>query len=148
MREKEARPMPLLDPQMAEKITTLQSLDDAIAFRLDTLNQPCPECAPAGRCAQHDNDVHLIASYQNRHAAAYRDALTGLDPADIATIMQPGDDPPTTAAVLSIAVMARLRELAADGPVMTHLDGQPVVIELDGQVIIEHPLTPTGHATP
>jgi len=34
--------MPLLDPQVTAKIGILQSLDDAIAFRLSRLNLPCP----------------------------------------------------------------------------------------------------------
>ena len=133
--------MPLLDPQMSAKIGTLQSLDDAIVYRLDRLNVPCENCRPDGRCAEHDQDEHLIAAYRDRYAAAYRDALDGLDPADIALFIEHGDATPPSVAVLSIAVLTRLRELAAAGPIMTELDGRPVVIELDGPVIVEHPLT-------
>ena len=134
--------MPLLDPQVPAQISVLQSLDDAIAYRLDRLNAPCPDCGPAARCAEHRQDEHLIASYQDQYAAAFQDALAGMDPGDITLIMQPGDDTPPTAAAFSLALLARLREIAADGPVVIELDDGPVVIELDGPVILEHPLLP------
>lgn len=54
--------------------------------------------------------------------------------------MQPGDGTPPIVGVLSAALLARLRELAADGPVMTQLDGHLAMIELDGQALVEHPL--------
>jgi hypothetical protein len=63
-----------------------------------------------------------------------------MDPDDIEQIMQPDDGTPPTVGVLSAAVLRRLRELAADGPVMTQLDGRSVMIELDGQAVVEHPL--------
>lgn len=125
--------MPILDPQMSVKLSELQTLDDAIAYRLGRLSQPCPDCGPAARCPEHHHDEHLMTSYQNRYATAFQDALAGMDPDDIALIMQPGDNLPPTAGAMSLAVLARLRELAADGP---------VVIELDGPDIIEHPLQP------
>ena len=134
--------MPLLDPQVSTQIGALQSLDDAIAYRLDRLNVPCLDCGTAARCAEHRQDEHLIASYQDRRAATLRDTLAGMDPADIALIMQPGDDTPPTAAAFGLAVLARLRELTADGPVLVELDGGPVVIERDGPVLLEHPMVP------
>lgn len=134
--------MPLLEPQVSAKLGTLQSLDDAIAYRLGKLSQPCPDCAPGARCPDHQHDEHLITSYQDRHAQALSDALAGMDPADIALIMRPGDDLPPTIAALSVALLIRLREMAADGPVVVDLDEGPVVIELDGPVILEHPLQP------
>jgi hypothetical protein len=109
---------------------------------LSRLQSPCQACDADGRCPEHRQDENLIASYQDRHAAALQDALAGMDPGDIALIMQPGDDLPPTAAAFSVVVMARLREIAADGPVVVELDDGPVVIELDGSVIIEHPLLP------
>jgi hypothetical protein len=132
--------MPLLDPQVTAKIGTLQSLDDAIAFRLSRLNLPCPDCTADQKCIDHACDLDLIAGYQDRYAAACRDALADMDPDEIEQIMRPGDGTPPIVGVLSAAVLARLRELAADGPVMTQLDGHPVMIELDGQAVVEHPL--------
>jgi hypothetical protein len=134
--------MPLLDPQASAKIATLQSLEDAIAYRLSMLQAPCQACGPGSRCPEHRQDEQLIASYQDRYAAAFQDALAGMDPGDIALIMRPGDDTPPTAAAFSLALLARLREIAAGGPVVIELDGDPVVIELDGSVILEHPLLP------
>jgi len=84
----------------------------------------------------------LITHYQDRYAQALQDVLTGIHPNDIALVMQPGDDTPPTAAALSLVILARLRELAASGPAVTELDGRRVVIELDGPVVIEHPLPP------
>ena len=136
----EAAPMPLLDPQVTAKIGTLQSLDDAIAFRQSRLNLPCPDCTAIQKCIDHACDLDLIAGYQDRYAAACRDALADIDPDDIEQIMQPGDGTPPIVGVLSAAVLTRLRELAADGPVMTQLDGHPVMIELDGHAIVERPL--------
>jgi hypothetical protein len=138
----EEAPMPLLDPQVSAKIGTLQTLDDAIAYRLTRLQVPCQACGPDGRCPEHRHDEHLLASYQERYAAAFQDALAGMDPADIALIMQPGDDLPPTAGAMSVAVLARLKELAADGPVILDLGDGPVLIEMNGPVITEHPLQP------
>lgn len=76
--------MPLLDPQVSAQLGVLQSLDDAIAYRLGKLTQPCPGCGPAARCDEHHHDQHLLTSYQDRYAAALSDALAGLDPDDVA----------------------------------------------------------------
>ena len=134
----------MLDPEMSAKISTLQSLDDAITYRLGQLTQSCQDCRPDARCPEHGHDERLLADYQDRYAAAFRDVLADLPPDDIALIMQPGGGAPSTAAALSVAVMARLRALAADGPVIIELDGRTVAIELDGPVIVEHPLTTAG----
>ena len=130
--------MPLPDPQVTATIGTLQSLEDAIAFRLGRLSLPCPDCTADHKCIDHACDVDLIAGYQDRYAAACRDALADIDPGGIEQIMPPGDGTPPIVGVLSAAVLTRLRELAADGPVMTQLDGRPVMIELDGQAVVEH----------
>lgn len=134
--------MPLLDPRMAEKIGTLQLLDDAITHRLDKLNLPCPDCRPDARCAEHHHDEQLITGYMDRYAAAFSDALAGMDPDDIALMMQPGDDTPPTVSAVGAALMTRLRELAATGPVIIELNDRKVMIEQDGPVLLEHPLTP------
>ena len=63
----EAAPMPLLDPQVSAKIGTLQSLDDAIAFRLSRLSLPCPDCTADQKCIDHACDLDLIAGYQDRY---------------------------------------------------------------------------------
>ena len=132
--------MPLLGPHLSKMVGTLQLLDDAIAYRLDRLNPPGQHCRPDARCAGHRHDEQLIATYQGRYAAAFRDALAGMDARELALIMQPGDDIPATAAGLSLAVMTRLRELAAgpESPVVIELDRRPVVIELDGPAALKH----------
>jgi len=100
--------MPLLDPQVSAKIGTLQALDDAIAFRLGRLNLPCPDCTADQKCIDHACDLELIAGYQDRYAAVFREALADMDPDDIEQVMQPGDGTPPTVGVLSAAVLARL----------------------------------------
>jgi hypothetical protein len=122
----------------------MQMLDDAIAYRLSQLNLPCGECAPGQRCAEHAHDALLLDSYQDRYAAAFQDATAGMELDDITAIMQPGDGAPLLTGALSLAILAQLRELASDGPAVTELDGRAVVIELDGPVIIEHPLPSEG----
>lgn len=114
--------MPLLDPHLSEKIGTLQLLDDAIAYRLDRLNPPCQHCHPDARCAGHRHDEQLIATYQGRYAAAFRDAITGMNPHKIDQIMRRGDGTPPTAALRSTAILTRGLEIAADGTVVTELD--------------------------
>ena len=132
--------MPLLDPEVSAKLTTLQMVDDALAFRLRRLDQPCPDCAPGQKCIDHAHDAGLVAGYQDTYDAALRDALAGADPGDIDQIMPPGGDMPATAGALSVLTLARLRELAADGPVAVELDGRQVMIELDGRNVVEYPV--------
>ena len=74
--------MPLLDPHISAKIGMLQSLDDAIAFRVSRLNLPCPDCTADRRCTDHACDLDLIAGYRDRYAAACRDALADIDPGE------------------------------------------------------------------
>jgi hypothetical protein len=136
--------MPLLTPEISAKIGTLQTLDDAIAFRLNRLSLPCPDCAPGQRCVEHACDASLVAGYQERYAAAFQDAVADIDPDDIDRIMQHGDAIPPTVGLLSAAIIARLRQLAADGPAVTQLDGCPVVVEPDGTVVVEHPIAVDG----
>jgi hypothetical protein len=133
--------MPLLKPETAAKIAALQPLDDAIKFRLNRLSLPCPDCADDQKCDDHAADVDLIAGYQDRYASAFSDALADMDPEEIKEILQRDNEIPPTVAVLGTVVLKRLRELAADGPALMHLDGRDVVIELDGDAIVEHPLT-------
>jgi hypothetical protein len=139
--------MSLLAPEVSAKLTNLQMADDALAFRLRRLDQPCPDCAPGQKCADHAGDVTLVARYQDACNAALRDALAGADPADIDRFMPPGGDTPATVGALSVLMLARLRELAADGPVVVDLDGRPAIIELEGRNVIEHPL-PDGTGSP
>jgi hypothetical protein len=59
--------------------------------------------------------------------------------------MRHGDGLPPTVLALSMLMRARLRELAADGPaVVVRLDGGLVVLELDGEMLAEHPLAADG----
>jgi hypothetical protein len=136
--------MSILNPETSAKLGTLQVLDDAIAFRLGRLNMPCRDCTPEQKCADHAWDVDLVEGYKDTYADAFREACAGMDPEDIDQIMRRGDDMPPTVGVLSAAVLARLRELAADGPAVTRLDGRSVVIELDGRAVAEYPLATDG----
>ena len=48
----------------------LQGLDDAIAFRVARLAQPCPDCdLTDDRCDDHSCDVALVDGYRQRAAA-------------------------------------------------------------------------------
>ena len=136
--------MPELDPEVSAKLGTLQVIDDAIAYRRSQLNLPCPDCAPGQRCTEHAQDEVLLDNYQDRYAAAFQDATAGMPPDDVAMILQPDSDTSPTVAAFCLAVLARLRELAAEGPVVTELEGRTVVIELDGPRIVEHLLPPGG----
>lgn len=117
--------MPLLDRKVSAAIGTLQSLDDAIAFRLGRLNQPCQDCAEDEKCAVHSYDERLVVRYQARYAAAFCDAIAGMDSHKVGQIIERGDGIPQTAAVRSTAILTRVLETAADGPVVTELDGRP-----------------------
>jgi hypothetical protein len=132
----------LLDPQVAARITELQSLDDAIASRLARLSGTCTDCPPGDRCPGHAADAGLIATYRRRHADVLAQALDGTDPALAAGIMRHDPSTPPTVLALALAVDARLRELAAHGPVITRTDLGPAVFTLEDGELIEHPLTP------
>jgi hypothetical protein len=132
--------MPLPDPVVSGTLGTLQSLDDAIAFRFGRLQRPCLDCTPRHKCTEHAFDQYLLEAYKARHAAAQADALAELDPDDICKLTRAGDLPPA-AAIVRAAVTARLQEAAA-GPVVIELDREPVVIELYGQPLAEHSLPP------
>lgn len=109
--------MPLLDPDMSAAIGTMQSLDDAIAFRLGKLDQPCPDCVPQRRCIVHSYDERLVERYQARYAAAVSDALARLEPDAVVRVMRPGVRPAT--ALLATAILTRLHEAADGGPAVT-----------------------------
>ncbi len=133
--------MSLLDPGTSATFGTLQTLDDAIAYRMHRLGQPCQLCAPALKCAEHAQDESLLEGYQDRYVAIFQQALATMDPGTVEQIMQPGDATPKTTNLLAAAIITRLRKLAANGPIITELDGRPVLVELDGITVIEHPLT-------
>lgn len=130
-----------LDPEISAKLGTLQSLDDAMAYRSSRLDLPCRDCRPGQKCTDHAGDVRLLETYQERYIEAFRDAVAGMDPADMAKVLQPGDDMPPPSDIMALSMAAHLRNLAADGPVMTKLDGRPVIIEVDGTNIIERPVS-------
>jgi hypothetical protein len=132
--------MPLLDPHTSRKIGVLQLLDDAIAYRLDRLNLPCQACRPGARCADHRRDEELITGYTDTYAATLSDVLAGMDPDDIERMIRPGHHTPPTAGGVGTALMTRLRELAASGPVILELNGRTVMIDQDGPVPLDHPL--------
>lgn len=112
--------MPVLDPDLSAAIATMQSLDDAIAFRLGRLDQPCPDCIPERRCTAHSYDERLVERYQARYAATFSHALARLDPDAVVQVMQPGVRPAT--ALLATAILKRLQEAAADGAVVTEME--------------------------
>lgn len=128
--------------EVPAKLATLQLLEDAIAFRTHRLNTPCPDCTPSRKCDDHACDVDLVERYQARYATAFTDAFANVHPADITLVTQPPDGTPPGIALTCAAILDWLRDLAADGPIVTDLDGSPVVIELDGPNVIEHPLAP------
>jgi hypothetical protein len=131
----------LLEAEISARLTTLQMAEDALAYRQQRLSRPCPDCAPGRRCPDHAHDEGLAGRYQHACDQALSYALEGTDPADVSRVMPPGSDVPPTAGALGVLTLARLRELAADGPVETVLDGRPVMIELDGEGnIVEYPL--------
>jgi hypothetical protein len=132
----------LLDPETSARLLTLQSLDDAMTFRLTRLGSPCGDCAPDERCMDHAYDEGLITGYRERHGSVITELFAGMDPADVDKATRQGDGTPPTVIALSLAISARLRELAADGPFVTEFDGRMVVIELDGTLLVEHPLMP------
>jgi hypothetical protein len=132
----------LLDPETSARLLTLQSLDDAIAFRLNRLDSPGDGCTHDERCMDHAYDEGLITGYRERHGTVITELFAGMDPAEVDEATRQGDGTPPTVIALSLAISARLRELAADGPFVTEFDGRPVVIELDGPLLVEHPLTP------
>jgi hypothetical protein len=123
---------------MSGKLGMLQSLDDAIAFRFGRLQRPCLDCTGRHRCTEHAFDQYLLQGYKTRYAAACTGALAELDPDSIDQFTQ-ADGMPPTAAIVSAAVTARLREAVASGPVRIELGCEPVVIELYGQAPSEHP---------
>lgn len=109
--------MPLLDPEIAAAIGTLRWLDDAFAFRLGRLDQPCLDCVPQRRCIVHSYDQRLVERYQARYAAAFSDALARLEPDAIVQAMRPGNGVRPAPALLATAVLTRLQEAADGGPV-------------------------------
>lgn len=133
--------MPLFDSATKARLTELQSLDDAIAFRLARMGSPCPDCAPGQQCEDHAQDTQLVADYQARHGSVMTELLSPLDPGEVDRAMRRGDGLPPTVLAASLLLKARLRELAADGPVVAWLDGRLVALEVDGDRMVERPLT-------
>lgn len=107
--------MLLVDPRVSSKLGILQSLDDAIAFRLSRLASPCDDCTLSERCDDHAGDEHLVDQYQERHGSVLREVLEEMDPEDIALVAQPGEDLPPTVIALSVVMIGQLRKLASEG---------------------------------
>jgi hypothetical protein len=140
--------LPRLAAETSAALHQLQTLDDAIAYRAARLAAACPDCPAGARCADHASDEHLISAYQQRHAAALRQFLSRYDPADVAQVMTGSDGTPPTVLASAVALHARLRELAAGGPLITTRNGRPVVIELADGRLTEHPLAPAATPEP
>jgi hypothetical protein len=137
----------LIDPETQARLNRLQSLDDAIAFRLLRLEPACSNCAREGRCVDHGSDDDLIAVYRHQHGEILSQVLTGLDPAEVDHAMRESDGTPPTVVAFSLILLARLRELAADGPYLAQNQDGPVILELENGAITEHPLGDTGETS-
>jgi class 3 adenylate cyclase len=135
-------PEPPAEPEVLAGLAIMQALDDAIAFRRARLDAPCAGCAPACPCPDHAADARLIASYQQRHRAAYLRACAALslDPAGAAAAAGDGDTQTLTAWAVGASVVARLRERAAAGPVLADLGDGPAVYVLIGDDLVEYPV--------
>ena len=56
----------------------LQGLEDAIAYRMARLAQPCRDCAERDeRCEDHSCDADLVAGYRRRVATLLRQKPDG-----------------------------------------------------------------------
>jgi len=56
----------------------LQGLEDAIAYRLARLAQPCRDCAEGDeRCEDHSCDADLVTGYRQRVVALLRQKPNG-----------------------------------------------------------------------
>jgi hypothetical protein len=135
--------LPPLAPETSAALHDLQCLDDSITYRTARLAGPCPGCAPAARCPDHASDEQLITASRQRHAAVLAAFLDRYDPADVRAIVTGSDATPPVVLASAVALHARLRDLAADGPLITTLGGVPAVIELDGGQLTERRLA--GH---
>jgi hypothetical protein len=65
-----------------------------------------------------------------------------MNPADVRQVLGENAQGSTAAELYGLAMLGSLRQAAADGPVWTELDGRDVIIELDGDKVIEHLLDP------
>jgi hypothetical protein len=108
-------PGPVADPRGNSKLGILQSLDDAIAYRLGKLEGPCGACSAGGRCHVHANDDDLIESYREMHAGAFRELVQKMSPDEVAVIMQPGDARPLTGIGVAMELLAGMRKGDAGG---------------------------------
>lgn len=135
--------MSLLAPEITMKLAAVHSLGDAIEWRSDRLDEPCPDCTTGQKCTDHAWDVRLLEFYQDLFMTAFDDAVSGLDTSDIARVLQPGDDLPPPSRVLVQAITGHLSRLSLGDPVViTTLDGHPVAIDLDVHNATVRPLSP------
>jgi len=116
----------------------LQSLDDAIEFRLARLNQPCQDCDGGQKCTVHSLDERLLVRHQARYAAAFKGALADMDPDVIEQVMGPGAGVPQATVLLGTAILTRLLEIGDDGPAVTEPDGPQAESEPDRQTVMQH----------
>jgi hypothetical protein len=135
---------PLLAPDVSAGLRTLQSLDDAIAFRMRRMTESCDECAPGQRCADHAGDEKLVTAYRREHGEVLRRTLDTISPGDAEHALQESAGIPPTVLATSLALATRLRELAADGPVVTDLGDGPVLVTLRDGVLVEQALSAAG----
>jgi hypothetical protein len=130
----------LLAPEADAGIKQLVCLDDAIAYRLHLLAQPCADCQPAGQCPEHASYHGVIAGYRRWHATVLNELLAGFDPAEVRQEMSRGDGTPPTIVAIAMLIEARLKELTADGPVIAEDHQGVALIEGDGTHLHRYPL--------
>lgn len=134
----------LLAPDVAAGLRTLQSLDDAIAFRLRRMTESCDECAPGQRCADHFVDEKLVTTYRREHGEVLRRTIDTIKPGDAEQALRESAGVPPTVLATSLALATRLRELTADGPIMTNLGDGPVLLTLRDGKLFEYRLSAAG----
>jgi hypothetical protein len=130
----------LLTPECDAGIKQLQCLDDAIAYRLYLLAQPCADCPPAGQCPEHASYHGVIAGYRRWPAMLLNELLAGFDPGEVRAEMSRGDGTPPAIVALAMLMEARLRELTADGPVVAEDHRGVMLYEADGTHLHGYPL--------
>jgi hypothetical protein len=92
------------------RLGILQSLDDAITYRLGRLEGSCGACGAGGRCDVHAGDEDLIESYRQMHAGVFRELVREMSPDEVALIMQPGGAGPLTGFGVAMTLLAGLRK--------------------------------------
>jgi hypothetical protein len=110
-----------------------------MAFRAIRLRLPCPNCTASKNCAEYAYDESLFETYQQRYAATWANAFTGMHPDDIEELAQI-EDTPRSVGLLAAAMIARLRKPASPKPAQSETPAA------DQQLHLERPRTPGNPA--